>query len=284
MAKCLNCGRKLHLYNWKPNCPGCGVNLVYFRSNEILLDDSEKAEIEHAHFQPKVDRAKAAYFSSKLTVMRIVFTVLPVVSLLIPFIKASGASGSKSIGLIQLVQYIMKADFGAIINKVTSGDPAAISLALLLVAVVFFLVNLINIVTSLGKHGKGRTIALYGIMTGCGIASAIVLAAGGSIASLSEEFTSAKLFIGAFVYIALLIWIFALNFRICKKGIDVKYTTCLIGGLPKEEYFAYVEQGMTKEEIRRKMLVALTELQIKANEEREAAEAKAAAEKVKEVV
>ncbi len=284
MAKCPNCGRRLHIYNWKPDCPGCGVNLVYFRSNEILLDDSEKAEIEHAHFQPKVDRAKAAYFGSKLTIMRIVFTVLPVVSLLIPFIKVSNESGSRSIGLIQLIQFLTKADFGAILSKAASGDMASISLMLLLVAVAFFLVNLINIVTSLGKHGKGRTIAFYGIMSGCGILSAVFLAIGGSVSSLSDEFTAAKLFIGAFVYVALLIWIFALNVFIYKKGIDIKYTPCLIGGLPKEEYFAYVEQGMTKEEIRRKMLVALTELQIIANEEREAEEAKAAVEKIKGVV
>lgn len=281
MARCPHCGKRLHLYNWKPDCPRCGVNLVYYKSNEILLDDSEKAEIEHAHFQPKVDRAKAAYFGSRLTIMRIIFTVLPVVSLLIPFISVSE---SKRIGLIQLVQYIMKADFGAIINKALKGDMACISLILLLASVAFFLVNLINIITSLGKHGKGRTLALYGIMSGSGIASAILLSVSGSIASLSAEHTSAKLFIGAFVYIALLIWIFTLNVIIYQKGIDVKYTPCLIGGLPKEEYFEYVEQGLTKEEIRRKMLVALTELQIKAEQERKEKEAKDAAEKVKEVV
>ena len=45
MAHCPKCGKKLHFYNWKPNCPSCGVNLNYYRANEILLDESEKAEI-----------------------------------------------------------------------------------------------------------------------------------------------------------------------------------------------------------------------------------------------
>lgn len=271
MAKCQNCGRKLHLTDWKPVCPGCGVNLVYFKSNEKLLDDSEKAEIEHAAFQPKADRARAAYFNSKLTIMRIVFTVLPVVSLLIPVVSLSGASEKKA-GLIDIVKFLTSADIAKIAGDAFSGSAVSLSIILLAVAVVMFLVNLIFLVASLGKHGKGRTLFLYGFMLACGIGSAAAFAVGkSSISGLLPDYTSGKLFIGAYVYIALLIFVFALNVYIFKKGIDVEYKTCLIGGLPKEEYFAYVEQGLSKEEIRRKMLVALAELQIKAEEEREAA-------------
>ena len=37
MATCPNCGKKLRLYQWRPECPACGVNMVYFKSNERLL-------------------------------------------------------------------------------------------------------------------------------------------------------------------------------------------------------------------------------------------------------
>lgn len=275
MAKCPNCGKRLHLTDWKPDCPQCGVNLVYFRSNEKMLDDSEKAEIEHSLFQPKIDRAKAAYVGSKLTILRIIFTVIPVVSLLIPFCTLSGADGSKKIGLIDLIKFLTSADFGKIAGDAFSGHAVSLSLLLLLAAAAMFLINLIFLIASLGKHGKTRTLILYGFMLACGIASAVIFAAGSSdIANLAPGFTSGSLFIGAFVYLALLIFIFALNVVIFKKGIDVNYKLCLIGGLPKEEYFELVNQGLSKEEIRRKMLVALAELQVKAEEKREAAKEK----------
>ena len=84
MANCPHCGYHLRLTDWKPDCPKCGVNLNYYKANERLLDESEKAEAEHAKFQPKVDRAKAAYAGSWKAIMRIVLTLLPVGALFLP--------------------------------------------------------------------------------------------------------------------------------------------------------------------------------------------------------
>lgn len=30
MAKCPNCGQNLRLTQWRPECPACGVNMVYY--------------------------------------------------------------------------------------------------------------------------------------------------------------------------------------------------------------------------------------------------------------
>ena len=91
MATCPKCGRKLRLYHWRPECPGCGVNLVYYESNERLLTESEKSEIEHAKFQPKLDRAKAAFFGSPWAIARLALTLLPlIVGLLLPLFLLSG--------------------------------------------------------------------------------------------------------------------------------------------------------------------------------------------------
>ena len=70
--------------------------------------------------------------------------------------------------------------------------------------------------------------------------------------------------IGAYLYAALQALSFVWNLLLVKSGIPVKYTQCLIGGLPSEEYFGYVNSGWSKEDIRRKMLVALAKLQIEA--------------------
>jgi len=90
-ASCPHCEYKLRLTDWKPVCPKCGVNLNYYRENDRLLDESEKAEAEHAKFQPKVDRAEAAYAGSWKAVLRIVFTVLPVAALFLPVVYSDGA-------------------------------------------------------------------------------------------------------------------------------------------------------------------------------------------------
>ena len=63
----------------------------------------------------------------------------------------------------------------------------------------------------------------------------------------------------------------------------MKYTECLIGGLPSEEYFALVEDGQSKEQIRRKMLVSLSKMQEEARLAQKKAEREAQEAKIKEI-
>lgn len=257
MAKCANCGNALKFTDWKPECPKCGVNLNYFKANEILLTESEKAEEEHAKFQPKIDRAKAAYAGSKFAILRIVFTLLPIAGLFLPLAKYNG----ENVDALWLYKFISKADIGALLGNI----PAAVCLVTLLLSAVMIIVCLVIIIMSLGKHGKGRTIAFYAVMPVCAVISAVCYMV------ISGSMENSAISYGAFVYIALQILSCGWNLFVVKKGIPVKYTLCLIGGLPSDEYFGYVKSGMPLNEIRRKMLVALTKLQIEA-EEKEAEE------------
>ncbi|MCQ2461858.1 MAG: hypothetical protein MJ177_00460 [Clostridia bacterium] len=247
MANCPSCGRKLHLKDWRPVCPGCGANLNYFDSNKNLLEESEKAEIEHARFQPKVDRAKAAYAGSKLAILRIVFSLLPVGALFLPLCTMNG----EKMNVLAVYGKINEAG----IDKVLLGafsSPLKLSASLLLLSAVLIIVSLVLIIMSLGKHGKIRVIITYLL---------IPLLSAGSIAAFMFSGSGNTAGVGAYLYTALLLFLFAWNIILLKKGIPVKHTACLIGGLPSEEYFGYVEQGMSKSEIRRKMLVALSALE-----------------------
>ena len=241
MANCPHCGRKLHLYDWRPECPGCGVNLVFYNSNQALLDESEKAEKEHALSQPRIDRGKAAYAGSKLAIIRIILSLIPIGALFLPLYD--------NMNVLKVYDKINEAGIGNIFGGAL-GNPLYLSGSLLLISAVMIIVSLVLILMSLGKHGKVRVIITYGFMFLC---------AGGALAALFAAGKAPQ--VGAYLYAALMLVLFIYNIFLLKKGIPVKYTQCFIGGLPSEEYFRYVDEGMSKADIQRKMLVALAKLE-----------------------
>ena len=270
MAKCPNCGRHLRITDWKPVCPQCGVNLNYFAANEKMLSEAEKAEIEHARFQPKVDRGKASFISSKKGIIRLVLTVLPVPMLLLPVVKI----GAENLGGIQIYNKINALDggFGSIFGKAFSGDLLFLALVFTLLAAAMFLVTGLFYFGSLGPHGKVRNLVLNFIQ--------LAFALSGAVTFMMSKTPESSLSFGAFLFLFAILLEIGWNIYINKTGIEVKYTPCYIGGLPKEEYFEYVNQGMSTEEIRRKMLVVLTQMQIDADEKLEAEAKKSEQEKL----
>ncbi len=281
MANCPKCGRRLRLTDWKPVCPGCGVNIVYYNSNEQLLADSEKAEIEHAHSQPSIDRAKAAFFGSKLTIIRIIATFLPLLTTLIPLCTLTDAAGQqKAFGVIQIAQNFGKINIGNVFANAFGGDLPSLAFALTLVALAFFAVNLLSLFASLGPHGKIRSFILYGFAAVCAVAAVIAFAAGGKdVSKLAPDYVSGSPFIGAFVFAAAEIFGLIWNIIIYAKGIPVKKTVCLIGGIPSDEYFKMVEDGVSELEIRKKMVAALTAMQDEIRRKEAEAEEKAFSER-----
>ena len=77
------------------------------------------------------------------------------------------------------------------------------------------------------------------------------------------------------LYAALLVY----NLYLAKRGLPIKKTVCYIGGLPSDEYFALVEQGVSELEIRKRMVEALTKMQEETLAKAAEAEEKARAEK-----
>ena len=278
MATCPKCGKKLHLYNWRPECPSCGANMVYYKSNERLLAETEKTEIEHAKFQPKVDRAKAAFFGSPWAIARIVLTLLPLPCLLLPLCGMANQEYVQSVNVVNIYQFLSDKGFGSVFSEAAKGDLLSLSVALLLVSAVMILVCLICTVMLLGKHGKARNLILNLILLGCGVGSAVCFALS-KYRSEIPQYTPAGLKWGAFVYCGLLAALLIYNLYLAKRGLPVKKTVCYIGGLPSDEYFAYVEQGMSDLEIRKRMVEALTKMQEQALADAAEAEHKAQEEK-----
>lgn len=278
MATCPKCGKKLRLYHWRPECPACGVNMIYFASNERLLAETEKTEIEHAKFQPKVDRAKAAFFGSPWAIARIVLTVLPWACLMLPLGRLVNQEYVLSFNAVNVYQYLSGQGFGAVFSAALKGELLPLSVALLLVSAAMVLVCLICSVMSLGKHGKARNLILNLIQTGSAVGAAVCFSLADIRAAL-PDYSSGDLRWGGFVYIGLLAALLVYNLYLAKRGLPVKKTVCYIGGIPSDEYFQYVEQGMSELEIRKKMVEALTKMQDEVRAKAAEAEEKARAEK-----
>ncbi len=292
MANCPKCGRKLTLFDWRPNCPGCGVNLVYYGLEDKLLDEADAAEAEHAKLQKKIDRVKAAFAGTKLNIVRIVLSLLPVVALLIPLCEVSFKApfmGEKTtaVNLIALIDVFSNLDFDGLFAMLGSATlsttfigyaGALLSLAL---SLVFVLVSLFALIAACGPKGNVRNITLNSVAIVLSVVSIVFFSIFSSnAAKVFPGFLSGKIGVGIFVYIAALIALLVLNIVIAKKGTPVKYKQCYVGGIPSDEYFELVEKGTPKEEIRKIMNEALDA--IEAKKEAEEAEKLAAEKAAKE--
>lgn len=286
MANCPKCGRKLTLFDWKPNCPECGVNLVYYGLEDKLLDEADAAEAEHARLQKRIDRLKAAFIGSKLTIARIFLSLLPIAALLIPLCEISFKApfmGDKTtaVNLIELVNVFSGLDFDALFAMLGSATLSTMfigyagALVALALSLVFVIVSLVALMAACGPKGNVRNFILNGLAIAFAVASIVffsVFASNGS--TVFGGYLSGKIGAGIFVYIGMLLVLLAVNIILAVKGTPVKYKQCFVGGIPAEEYFELVEKGTPKEEIREMMNKALDAIEAKKN-----AEADAAAEK-----
>ncbi len=271
MANCPKCGRKLTILDWKPNCPACGVNLVYYGMEERLLKEADAAEAEHARLQKRIDRLKAAFVGSKLTIVRIILSILPIATLLLPLCSVSYSgpfieATTKNINAIEIYNIVSSLDFDGLFTMIgsplvgTSFIGYLGALACILLSLVFVIVSLVMLTLACGRLGNVRNITLNSI--------AILLAAGSAvffnifangINGVFPEFISGKIGFGIFVYIGALALLLGINILLAVKGIDVKYKQCFVGGIPAEEYFELVEKGTDIEVIHEMMAKALSE-------------------------
>lgn len=283
MATCPKCGHKLKLTDWKPECPACGVNIVYYGMEDRLLDDADSAEAEHARFQKKLDHLKASFIGSKLTIIRIVLSLLPVGALFIPLANVSYSGPfieqtKVAVNALTVYDFVSNLNFDALFGLLGSSIVGkgflllALSVVFTLLSVVMIVVSLVCLMFACGPKANPRNITLNSLIIAFGVIGIVMFViSAGQLHSVFPDFFSGSIGIGAFVYIFTAILLLAINVIIAKKGIDIKYKQCYVGGLKYEDYMDMVANNVPIEEIRQKMGVAM--------EERAAAEEKAAAEK-----
>lgn len=268
MAKCPKCGRKLTIFDWRPNCPDCGINLVYYGMEERLLNEADVAEAEHARLQKRLDRLKASFVGSKLTIIRIILSVLPLAALMLPLCSVTFSGPfieqtTTNVNAIEIYNLVSSLDFDALFTMMGSSVLGSSfigyfgALACILLSAVLVIVSLLMLTMACGPKGNPRNIIFNSLTIAAAVGSLVFFKVFSGIASVFPEFISGSVGYGIYVYIAMLFLLLAINIVIAVKGNEVKYKQCYVGGIPSEEYFELVEKGTDIDVIHEMMAKAL---------------------------
>lgn len=81
---CPKCGGEIPFYDLRPNCKHCGVNIMYFSQEKLLIEDAKRTELEGAAARMVIARIKAAFIGSKEAIARMVLTLGAIAVLMLP--------------------------------------------------------------------------------------------------------------------------------------------------------------------------------------------------------
>lgn len=234
---CPKCNYKLKITDWRPECPKCGVNVMYYGIEDRLREEADKAEYNHAKSQPKYDRLKFSLIGHPLSIVRLVLGLLPIVTTLLPMGTVNYVlpylEKNASVNLISIVTFIIDNGFDVdLLLKLLGSELLgtgmiywAVSLVSLVLMVVLTLVGFFLLTLSAAKRGIVRNITIPSI----GIVLATVSFVFYNL--MISELTSALpgIFTGSVnptAYIAavlIFVVMIAVNVIYKKKNIQVKY-------------------------------------------------------------
>ena len=231
------------------------------------MQDADKAEVQYYYFQKKIDRMKASFVGSKLAVARIFTSLIPVAAIVVPWLKGEFKTPFVEFNgiftLFSLTDMLETLNINSVLELLKADDGKTaiiflgIALALLLLSVVLILVHFGCLTMACAKRGKLRNYIFDILMlVFCIVATALLMFVP------ENPYFSIDFVIAPFVYLLLLGVNFGVDIAVHKKGIEVKHAPCFVGGIPVEEYFKMVEDGVPQEEIRQEMYRRLTELQL----------------------
>ncbi len=86
---CPKCNAEIGRFDLAPNCKKCGVHIMYYTQEEDLIRDAKLTELEFTSARLLAAKLKAAFIKGKVPVMRIVFILLSVASLVLPLYNIS---------------------------------------------------------------------------------------------------------------------------------------------------------------------------------------------------
>lgn len=235
---CPKCNYKLRIRDWRPECPKCGVNIIYYGIEDRLREEADAAEFHHAKIQPRFDRLKFSLIGHPLSIVRICIGLLPIAAMLLPMGTVSytlpfGAV-NESVSLISIVSFFINhgLDFDLLTGLFSSavlGKPMILWAVAILSAVLILVLSLVGwILLTLSSAPRGLKRNIGFPIAGIVIAVVGFVAQNLFVSALSEAvpglFSGTVApwgFIGVVVCFAAMITV---NVIYKKKNIEVKYT------------------------------------------------------------
>lgn len=252
MAVCPKCGRKLKLTDYKPNCPDCGINLLYYKIEERLEVDAINAELEHARTQKRVDRAKDALFGTPLAIVRLVMLVVVVGMFFVPLATLHTVGpyfdNTTTINALEIYNSVSELDFDGLFVLAESPVLKAsllalgISLVTIVISVVCALGEMIFSFLSSSPHGFSRNISFAVV----GIASAVASLVFynrflTNIRTVFSGIVDGSIGVGVYLVIAAFVICIVLNIIIKVQNKPVKYKQSYVDNVPYETFVEHFE-------------------------------------------
>ena len=240
-ATCPRCGRVLRAWEWRQDCPQCGVNMIGYDLQNRLQRDADQAETEFAMVQPCIDRAKASYIGSKAAIGRIVCHLLPFGMLLLPLYGTERFS----MQIVSVVRMILTLAEKELLLPELQGMPKQ-QLVLIgglaagtVLSILMVLLHLGFTAGSCSEKGRRRLFTLDAIMLL--IACATVVCLHLFCKAVSDPGMTYSVGIGAFAALGSYATLTIYDIVLARIGIPVQYTQTYIAGIPAEEFLQQQE-------------------------------------------
>ncbi len=247
MANCPKCGKKLGLFDMKPECPNCGVNLLYYKIEERLDVDAINAELEHAKTQQKIDRVKNAVAGSPFAIIRLVLILLVVGTFFLPLATLHTVGplfdDTVTFNALEIYNKVSAMDFDGLFGMF--GSPLlgkafiflAVSMVTIVLAVLMALLSLILSILSSSPKGfvRNMILAIIGIIST--VASIVCYNLFiSNITPVLPGLVEGAVGFGAYCIVAAFALVVVINIIIKARGINVKYKQSYIDSVPYEVF------------------------------------------------
>ena len=232
--KCPKCGGEIPLFDLRPNCKHCGINIMYYTQHEGLVRDAKRTELESAVARMVVARIKAAFIGGKLQIMRMIAVIGAVCVLMIPFIGVHYTvpffDKKLSIGLIGLIQsfgdgmLLKQIDFikSAVFSKFAFSEAIILLLfvIILLIDLLIFGAYCIGFINLTKSTKFMKNISLAGAVISAATQIAVIVL---KATVHGNKYAVINVGFGALAAFALFVIMYILNNALLKKGIEPTY-------------------------------------------------------------
>ncbi len=233
---CPKCGGEIPFYDLRPNCKHCGVNIMYFSQEKLLIEDAKRTEMEGAAARMVIARIKAAFIGSKTAIARMVLTLGAVAVLMLPlgsvkfqtpYFEQTFSAGLIGVikgfvdgSMLQLPQYLKSSLFARYMSAYLL--PLGVLALLLLVGAVILCVYLLSFLRLVPTTRAIRNLSLAGAIIAL-LGQAVVLVY--SFANPLPETSVASFRFGWGGFAAAAVWVgmFIINRIMLKRGIEPTY-------------------------------------------------------------